>query len=147
MFYERYVTLCKEKGVSPSRAALEMGLSKSTVTSWKKTGNIPTGENLQVISNYFNVTTDYLLGKTDDPHEIIAGPMKASIKLSAIGTPTIEKATTEVEAESDEITDELIRKNLMVAFAKEVGEPLTDDDFEAAVLFAKQLFSLKNQKK
>ena len=36
MFYERFKQLCRLKGVSTSKAAMEAGLSKSTVTKWKK---------------------------------------------------------------------------------------------------------------
>ena len=44
MFYDRYVALCQKHGVSPSRAALDAGLSKSTVTKWKNDPNaLPTG--------------------------------------------------------------------------------------------------------
>ena len=62
MFYDLYSKLCREKGVSPSRAALDMGISKSLPTSWKNTGTMPKGEILSKIAVYFGVSTDYLLG-------------------------------------------------------------------------------------
>lgn len=61
MFYDLYVELCKEKRVSPNKAAAEMGLSNSTVTKWKKTGATPSGETLSKVGNYFSVSLDYLL--------------------------------------------------------------------------------------
>ena len=36
MFYARFLALCKEKGVSTSKAAIDAGFSKSTVTKWKR---------------------------------------------------------------------------------------------------------------
>lgn len=36
MFFERFLNLCKEKGLSPSKASQEIGFSKSSVTYWKK---------------------------------------------------------------------------------------------------------------
>lgn len=36
MFYTIYKSLCKEKGVSASKAAEEAEISTSSVTKWKK---------------------------------------------------------------------------------------------------------------
>ncbi len=62
MFYDVYLELCKKKKVSPTRAAIEIGLSKSTPTTWKQRGLTPQGDTLSKIADYFNVTVDYLLG-------------------------------------------------------------------------------------
>ncbi len=61
MFYDLFCDLCKQKNVSPTRASLEIGLSKSTATKWKNTGATPNGETLSKIADYFGVSTDYLL--------------------------------------------------------------------------------------
>ncbi len=63
MFYDVFCELCKNKGMSPNKAAEEIGLSNSITTKWKKTGATPGGETLQRVAMYFAVTTDYLLGK------------------------------------------------------------------------------------
>lgn len=56
--------------MSPSRAALEMGISKGTVSSWKITPDVkPSGEVLSKIAEYFGVTTDELLGIEKAPAE------------------------------------------------------------------------------
>ena len=44
----------------------EMGMSKGNMTNWKS-GSSPSLEVLQKISEYFDVSTDYLLGKTNNP--------------------------------------------------------------------------------
>ena len=62
MFYDVFNSLCATKGVSCKKASLEMGLSNSIATKWKKTGAIPNGETLNIIAEYFGVSTDYLLG-------------------------------------------------------------------------------------
>lgn len=68
MFYDLYCDLCKRKGVTPTRAAIEIGLSKSTPTAWKKQEITPQAAQLQKIADYFGVSTDYLLGgKTEKP--------------------------------------------------------------------------------
>lgn len=62
MFYDLYCALCDSKGVSPTRAALDIGISKSLPTSWKNSGTKPKSEILNKIAVYFNVSVDYLLG-------------------------------------------------------------------------------------
>jgi transcriptional regulator with XRE-family HTH domain len=61
VFYDLYSELCKVKGVSLSRAAESMGLSRTSVVKWKA-GSVPTGATLNKIAAYFGVSTDYLLG-------------------------------------------------------------------------------------
>ena len=61
MFYDRFVELCKGKKVSASRAALEIGLNKSTVSYWKSNESaIPKGATLQSICAYFGLSAPAL---------------------------------------------------------------------------------------
>ena len=43
---------------------MEIGLSKSTPTAWKKRQLTPQGETLNKIASYFDVSVDHLLGTT-----------------------------------------------------------------------------------
>lgn len=61
-FYENFLNLCVEKGISPSRAALEMGISKSAITRWKTGGGI-TDATARIIADYFGVATESLFEK------------------------------------------------------------------------------------
>lgn len=64
MFYDRFVALCKRKGVSPSRAAEDAGLSKSTVTKWKNDATAhPTGNVIDKLTRYFDIPVAELLGE------------------------------------------------------------------------------------
>lgn len=64
MFYDRFVQLCVERNISPSRAAIEAGLSKSTVTKWKTTPDSePTGTALKKLAEYFGITIAELMGE------------------------------------------------------------------------------------
>lgn len=60
-FYNNFIRLCNEAGKSPSKVALEIGTTKPSVTRWKN-GSRPSDATLQKIADYFNVSTDYLLG-------------------------------------------------------------------------------------
>ena len=61
MFYDLFCQLCEKKGVSVTRATVEMGLSRTIGSKWKRTGATPNGETLNRIAEYFGVTADYLL--------------------------------------------------------------------------------------
>lgn len=74
MFYERYCRLCKDRGKAPSTAAVEMGISKSAVTTWKKLGRTPKIDQLKKVADYFDVSLDYLMDETDDPYDWDADP-------------------------------------------------------------------------
>ena len=67
MFFDVYSRLCKEIGKTPTSAALDMGIARSTVSAWKSEGRTPSGATLQKVADYFGVSTDYLLEKENDP--------------------------------------------------------------------------------
>ena len=61
MFYDKYVSLCAQKGVTPSAAAKEIGINKAAVSNWKHRRNGPSDITVQKIADYFGVTVDELL--------------------------------------------------------------------------------------
>lgn len=66
MFYDKFVKICNSRGISPSKAAIEAGLSKSTVTKWKSTPDAePTGAAIKKITEYFGITIAELMGETE----------------------------------------------------------------------------------
>lgn len=68
MFWERLSILIKERDISASGLAKQIGLSNSASVKWKK-GAIPDSSTLQKIADYFNVSVDYLLGKEKKPSD------------------------------------------------------------------------------
>ena len=62
MLFERVVELCKEKGISQRKLQEEMGMSIGALSKWKT--SMPNAVLLQNTADYFNVTTDYLTGRT-----------------------------------------------------------------------------------
>lgn len=61
MFYDIFERLCREKGVKPGRAADEIGISRATVTNWKKNGYSPRETVMRKVADYFDVSVDSLL--------------------------------------------------------------------------------------
>ena len=72
--YERIVELCKQKGVSPSRMCLDLGLSKSTMSDMKagRTKGISTAT-AQKMAVYLNVSVGHLLGEEEKEKPLING--------------------------------------------------------------------------
>lgn len=58
---DRIKNLCSQNGISVNKFEQELGLSRGYVS--KMNVSNPGGEILIAISDYFNVTTDYLLGR------------------------------------------------------------------------------------
>ena len=68
-FYERYAEIAKKHGINPCSQKAEelLGINKATISKWKKNNITPKGESVAVIADTFGISTDYLLGRTDDP--------------------------------------------------------------------------------
>ena len=61
MFWDKFVSLCINKDVSPSAVCLELGFSKTMATNWKN-GSQPRDTTMRKIADYFGVTVEYLIG-------------------------------------------------------------------------------------
>ena len=59
MFWENFVRLCNKAGKSPSRVAVEIGLSSTSAVGWKK-GAAPRPAVLARLSDYFGVSVKEL---------------------------------------------------------------------------------------
>ena len=71
MFWDNFMKLCIDRSTTPNAVCSKLGFSNATATHWKN-GTIPNGDAILKLSDYFNVSTDYLLGRTQDPNEQIA---------------------------------------------------------------------------
>lgn len=60
----RLVELRKEKGLSQVALAKELGVDCSTIAKYETGDRLPDLVMLCKIADYFNVTTDYLVGRT-----------------------------------------------------------------------------------
>ena len=72
MFYDVFKKLCEERGINPTRASIEIGFSRGSVSYWKKRYTEgfdvkPDSYTAEKIADYFGVSVDYLLGRTNDP--------------------------------------------------------------------------------
>lgn len=65
IFVDNLKMLIKERGITQKKFLMDLGLNINAIGDWSKNGNIPKGDTLQRIANYFSVSVDYLLGKSD----------------------------------------------------------------------------------
>lgn len=80
MFYDKYLSLCKAKGVSPSRAAEDAGFAKSLVTKWRTNKiEIPSADILNKVSSYFHVPVSELLGEYEETKKDPSEPQLTGI--------------------------------------------------------------------
>lgn len=102
--FERIKGLAKKKGVNLQKVAEDLGFSTNYLYSLKNK-KTPSAEHMSKIADYFNVSTDYLLGRTDNP--------------------TIAKET--VTTPDGRVVDLSNLRERVVLFD---GKPLSDDDVD-----------------
>jgi putative repressor-phage-associated len=63
--YEKIKELADNHGISLTKIEEDLGYSRNTL--YKLKSQKPNAERVSEIADYFNVSTDYLLGRTDNP--------------------------------------------------------------------------------
>lgn len=98
--FEKIKELADKQGISLNKLEEKLGFSRNTIYNMKK--STPNVERVSMIADYFGVSTDYLLGRTDNP-----------------------AIATDDQTPPDDI-DNIIANAMMFD-----GKPLTDDDKRA----------------
>lgn len=69
IFGERLKELRLKKKLTQAQAATALGLKDDGHYRQYESGRtVPGADKIRLAADYFNVTTDYLLGRTDNPH-------------------------------------------------------------------------------
>ena len=101
--FEIVKELCRRQGISLNTLEERIGFSRNSLYSWKNSE--PKPKKLNAVADYFNVSTDYLLGRTDNPaianNDTIAGYTSDDLRKMAENAKTFD------------------------------GKPLTEDDIDA----------------
>lgn len=100
--YERIKYLSNKRGKSLNEVEEDLGLSKNVLYRMKNSDN-PTKDRIEVLADYFNVSTDYLLGRTDNPdvnnQEPVSQARRIMMRMDTDGLT--EKELDEVEKEME----------------------------------------------
>lgn len=70
IFASRFRSLIEESGKLQKDICNELGLSPSRFSNWKSGYAEPYYNELVLLADYFNVSTDYLLGRTDESDDV-----------------------------------------------------------------------------
>lgn len=65
MFYERFIQLCEDNNEKPTNVLKSIGVSSGNLNNWKNGASVKS-DILMQLSEHFNVSIDYLLGKTEN---------------------------------------------------------------------------------
>jgi len=64
---QKVFDLLKAQGKTQKELATILGIDPSSVASWKRDNTNPKAEYLPIIAKFLNVSSDFLLGLTDNP--------------------------------------------------------------------------------
>ncbi|WP_242145854.1 MULTISPECIES: helix-turn-helix domain-containing protein [unclassified Bacillus cereus group] len=64
--FNRIKELADKKGISLSELAIQLNMGENSLYKWKT--QKPTVDKLQKVADYFDVSTDYLLGRTQNKY-------------------------------------------------------------------------------
>ena len=85
--FEIVKDLCEKQGISLNTLEEKLELGKNSLYGLKR--NQPSAERLQQIADYFNVSTDYLLGRTENPNIAKDGDASAPLDLRDIAAQSM----------------------------------------------------------
>ena len=123
---ERIQELAQKKDKNLKEISLELGFSKNYLYSLKK--QAPSSDKLSKLADYFGVSTDYLLGRTDD---------KASLS---------PKEIEDIGQMADRMINGLESENSVNFY----GEPMSDEDkasLKTALLVALEMNKKRSKQK
>lgn len=126
--FDRIKFLANKRGISVSKVATDLGFSENLFYQWKTAS--PKSDRLEAVADYFDVSVDYLLGRTEK---------KRYYDLT-------EKERKDIAIQAEKLLEGLDSD----AETNYYGEPLDDEDKEKlydAIQLALSLTQVKAKKK
>lgn len=110
--FERIKKLANNQGKGVSKVATDLGFSENLFYRWKTSE--PKARDLQKVADYFDVSVDYLLGRTDAPEPVDKhdkGPGSDLMGYFRLNTAEFDANETEqIEDSLKDYTDFLVQK-------------------------------------
>lgn len=120
-FSDKLKKLRKEKGISQEELADVLDINRTSIVHYEGNNNrVPRNERLQEIADFFGVSMDYLLDRTDERY-------------------TSEEKLLLLDVSHDLSIDELRKKYKLTVD----GKPATKEEIEGAISFIRSLRGMK----
>jgi len=119
--FEKIKELAKKRGKSLGQVEEDLGYGRNTL--YKIKNSTPNAERITEIASYFHVSTDYLLGRTDNP--AIASDDKANAYLGPAETELVAAFRNQTQNMTEE---EKVRFNKAIESLMVTAKTLMDDD-------------------
>lgn len=131
---DRIKQLRKKKGINQLQLAEAVGVKKNTVSTWERGTRKPDFAALQLLSDYFEVSFEYLLGSSDK-EEARVKPSQGELDSCALSAKADEiKESTELlcrlSDKSRKIVEELIAS---IYRTENRDDELTDGKFDIEI--------------
>ena len=108
MFYEQVKTLCAGRNIAITSLARQLSLSPSAPNNWKE-GTLPKAETIMKISEFFDVSTDFLLYGRDRVSETVANAADGAAVLQQSSGNTVTVTNSGRSYALDGFASELMR--------------------------------------
>ena len=132
---ERIKQLRKKKGISQSELAEVIGVKNNTVSTWERGTRKPDFEALNLLSDYFEVFFEYILGSSDKEEARVKPTQDEldQLALSALADDLYDnmKKYCQLSTKSQKMIDALI--NATYQMEKQDGE-LKGDTFRVTIV-------------
>lgn len=99
-----------EKNISQPEMGELLGVSKQTVSNWEKGHRTPDAKTISKLAAVLGVTTDYLLGRSEHPHEAVLTSTVDGIDY------TIGTTAPNLKDYPDEYIEEFVKRLKSVGF-------------------------------
>ena len=117
--------LRKNRKMTQEDVAKKIGVARTTYAMYEQNSREPDNETLQKLGDFFGVSVDYLLGRTDDP---------SPIKIKYV----------DLDDEEREIMEQL--REVANEYGVELTDPAFIKAFEAALELAKRIRGSEDQR-
>lgn len=120
-FSKRLKDLREKRGLSQEALADELAIPRSSITNYENSDDrLPRQKRLNEIADFFNVTVDYLLGRTD--------------------TNALSEAEERFLDDIDKLSFEQLKEKHILTVD---GKPATKKEIEGAIAFIRSLRSME----
>lgn len=99
------------KGLTQDELSKQLNISRSTIGMYEKGAREPDFETLELIADYFNVDTDYLLGRTVKTTYIPSSALRKGVSINVLGRVAAGIPIDAIEEviDTEEITEEMAK--------------------------------------